>query len=565
MKGKFFHFKSIKTKLIAAFLFITIMVFGFGSYLIYSINQMEGNTKQLSEDIPLMSDDFSLLGIITQQQSELRGYLLTGDEQKKELYFNLKEPSLSIQDELLKNSDSPAIKGISEQISSVYQIIEETFFPTYEQGNTEEAKRILTEEIEPILVSTVNQMTELALARGDMSTQNSSAALEQAEITSVISLAFGLILLVIVIILSIIIPRNIAKPINQLKERMDLLANGDLSNEPLSTNSHDELGMLIHASNKVNEHLKDVLNKICSVSTDLSNQSNSLTETSKEVKMGSNQIAVTMEELAAGSEKQVEITSELSNTMSAFSHEVKEANTNGVSVYTSSKNLLGLTKEGSKLMAASVEQMEIIDGIVKKSVQMVKGLDDQSQEVSKLVSVIKAIAEQTNLLALNAAIEAARAGEQGKGFAVVADEVRKLAEQVSLSVTDITGIVSNIQKETELVVHSLEDGYKEVENGKNQIVTTGHTFEKIEQSLHFTANGVQTISQTLDNIAGNSANINKSILDIAAVSEESAAGMEVTAASIIHSNNSMEAVATSATRLNSLANELKQLINKFVL
>jgi methyl-accepting chemotaxis protein len=561
-----FKFKSIKTKLMSVFLLITILVFGFGFYLINSISKMEDHTRELSaEDIPLMASDFSLLGILTQQQSELRGYLLSGEEKYKQIYFGLKEPSLAIQKDLLEKSDDPVIKEVSEQTATIYKIVEEEYFPAYEQGNVEEAKLLLSSEIEPKLIKVVEQMTTLALAKGEESKEDGINALKQAETTSFISMMFGLLLLIIIVILSVVIPRNIAKPINILKERMDLMANGDLSNEPLEIKSEDEIGMLLQSSNQVSENLKEMLTSISSVSEALSNQSSNLTQTSFEVKEGSSQIAVTMQALSSGSETQVNITSELSSSMGAFTTEVKNANQSGEIVYDSSQKVLGLTKDGSKLMTSSINQMGIIDQIVKEAVEKVKGLDDQSQEISKLVGVIKAIAEQTNLLALNAAIEAARAGEHGKGFAVVADEVRKLAEQVSLSVTDITQIVNNIQNETKLVTSSLQGGYKEVESGKNQIVTTGHTFEEIERSLSEMANGVQFISRTLGTIATNSDGINNSISEIASVSEEAAAGIEETAASVEQSSGSMEEIAISATRLNDLANDLKQLINKFVL
>ena len=130
---------------------------------------------------------------------------------------------------------------------------------------------------------------------------------------------------------------------------------------------------------------------------------------------------------------------------------------------------MALTKEGKDLMNTSTEQMTSIHFIVKDAVQKVDGLSKQTQNISKIVAVIQEIAAQTNLLALNAAIEAARAGEHGKGFAVVADEVRKLAEQVAVSVDDITEIVQKVQLDAKTVTASLENGYGEVEKGTTQI------------------------------------------------------------------------------------------------
>ena len=140
-----------------------------------------------------------------------------------------------------------------------------------------------------------------------------------------------------------------------------------------------------------------------------------------------------------------------------------QANEHSLKVSNTSNEILTLTDEGIQLMNHSIQQMSTIDQIVKDAVDKVKGLETQSQEISTLVQVIKDISDQTNLLALNAAIEAARAGENGRGFSVVANEVKKLAEQVSDSVGDITGIVNKIQKESKLVVNALVNGYKEVD------------------------------------------------------------------------------------------------------
>lgn len=382
---------------------------------------------------------------------------------------------------------------------------------------------------------------------------------------------FNIILIVsgISIILGVIIiwfsANLITKPIIKVTEQMGYLADGDLTKELLLIKSKDEISRLADAMNLLHNNLRNSMKKVSETSETLTSHSEELSQSADEVKMGSEQVASTVQELAAGSETQANNASELASVMNTFAETVQEANESGLRIEGNSKAVLSMTNDGAELMKQSIQQMEKIHSIVNESVEKVAGLDKQSQEISNLVTVIKDVADQTNLLALNAAIEAARAGEHGKGFAVVADEVRKLAEQVSNSVTDITGIVDNIQKETFIVSDSLKVGYKEVELGKTQIESTGETFEGISVAVTEMVNSITTIGKNLSEISASTQEMNSSVVEIASVSEESAAGIEQTSASVQQTSSIMEEVAGSSKHLANLAEELNTLVREFKL
>lgn len=380
---------------------------------------------------------------------------------------------------------------------------------------------------------------------------------------------FNMITLLAAVVIGFIViwgfANSISKPIQMVTERMNLLANADLSHEPLKLKSQDETGQLATALNNMQEKLKGMIRQIAKNAELLSSSSEELTHAASEVKLGVGQIVTTMEELAQGAEKQADNASDLSSIAANFAETSQEASEHGGRVQRRAEKILSLTNEGSELMESSSKQMQTIDHIVRESVDKVNQLHKQVQEISQLVIVIRDIAEQTNLLSLNAAIEAARAGEHGKGFAIVAEEVRKLAEQVALSVTDITEIVSNIQNEFSMVTASLTEGYKEVEEGSAQIQTTHETFMNIQGALKEMVDSIVAVAENLSTIAADSQEMSGSIQEIAAISEEAAAGIEETTAASEETSSSMEEISASAEQLSILAEELNQMVQQFKL
>lgn len=375
---------------------------------------------------------------------------------------------------------------------------------------------------------------------------------------SIVSMAGILLIIMVIMLFSSWIIRNL----NKVNSMAKSIASGDLSHT-LEVKTKDEFGQMATLMNQMQENLRGMINQIAVASETINGHSEELSQSSIEVKSGSEQVAVTMQELAVGSEKQADYVSNLVAIMDTFTREVKDTDQSGEQINASSYEVLKMTNEGKQLMESSSQQMMKIDEIVMNAVQRMDKLDNQTQEISKLIVVIKDIADQTNLLALNAAIEAARAGEHGKGFAVVADEVRKLAEQVASSIVDITGFITNIKSESRGVSLSLQEGYDEVEKGTVQINTTGETFNQISSSVSSMVNHIQSISENLSVIAVKCQEMNSSIEEIASFSEESAASVEETSAATQQINSSMEEVAGSSEQLTKLAEELNQIVRQF--
>ncbi|MGY0692680.1 methyl-accepting chemotaxis protein [Virgibacillus sp. FSP13] len=562
---KLFQFNSLKKKILFGFSFVLLLIILLGVYNFLAIKELNSNTNEIVEEQqPLLILDEKITLNIAQRTSLIRGYLLYGDQELKEEFQARTDDGIELQEKVIELSDSEKVKELVQKKiqwgETINKVIKE-----YDNGNEEAAMEIMATNVKPLADELTDGFTEMATMRENKITNTGEDIQSYGKASLIVDIIVSVVVLAIAIVVSLVIARVISAPIVSIMQRMKSVASGDFSHEPLETKSNDEIGQLVEAVNEMNHNSRELLSEIHTVSETLSSHSEELTQAADEVKSGTQQVAATMEELATGAETQSNHASELASIMGSFTTKVEEANANGERVQKHSTDMLGMADQGAQLMDSSTTQMTKIDQIVRIAVEKMNVLDNQAQEISKLVQVIKDIADQTNLLALNAAIEAARAGEHGKGFAVVADEVRKLAEQVSTSVNDITGIVSTIQNESGVVADSLKEGYSEVEQGTLQIKTTSDTFYQISASIKEMVQNIRTVSANLSDIAANSQEMNGSIEEIASVTEESAAGVEQTAASAQQASGSMEEVAGSSQHLAKLAEELNELVGKFKL
>lgn len=381
--------------------------------------------------------------------------------------------------------------------------------------------------------------------------------------TYVVVCIFIGVLIILVIITFIILTKKISKLLI-INHRLKELSNneGDLTAR-VDLNSKDEIGEIARSFNKMLDSLQCLIKETKHIVIKTNLQSGETKETTKNICNSNKQIGLTMEQMSASIQEQAASFSSISNTSREFIEVMKKYDENGRDLMTASNEILSLSTGGNGIIQNSVEQMSLINTKVNHAVKKVSELDEKTNEINKLVEVIKSISEQTNLLALNAAIEAARTGEAGKGFTVVAEEIRNLATQSEKSVFEITGVVDSIQQESKLVTNSLKDSYVEVEKGTVQIMNFAQTFEHISSEVLNMVDKIEVISDNTHILFENSQKIDVEIEKNAAVAEETSAGIEEITASVNEQDTLMVELLNDAIKLGELSKSLNEMIKKF--
>lgn len=372
------------------------------------------------------------------------------------------------------------------------------------------------------------------------------------------------IVLLIVISLGVLFTVNrVMSPLAGMMNEMRLLADGDFRNRPAGVDSGNELGQLAVAVRDMRDAVSKVLKSVNLSGDSLLSAADSLNVTTEQSAEASNQVADSIVKVAGGASEQMEAVNNAQNAVERLNDTIHKISAEATSAASKGKEAADVARGGGETLTKAINQIKRIESTTQQSTEVVTALGERSKAIGQIVDTISGIAEQTNLLALNAAIEAARAGEAGRGFAVVADEVRKLAESSSQAAGEIARLIGETRKDTDEAVKGMQSGSEEVRVGAENIIAMGDAFRRIIDIVEKVSDDVQGISVSINDIAKGGEEIVSHVRVIGETSRATAAEAETVSAATEEQSASVQEIANSAVGLSKMAAELQQEVRKF--
>lgn len=386
-----------------------------------------------------------------------------------------------------------------------------------------------------------------------------------ASLTQSLFTQFAIVLVIVImvsVILVLVFTRKINKRLNALKSAFESAGNGDMTIE-VSDKTGDELSELSVYYNKMRMKLNNTIQTVQQSALQLASASQQLSAGAEETNQASEKITEAVQQIANGAQDQITRIENSESSLKQASADIRDISANTAAI--ADKGQLAQSKAdiGQKEIANVQAQMDAIHQSIQKSGEIIHQLDGRSKQIEQILSVITQIADQTNLLALNAAIEAARAGEQGKGFAVVADEVRKLAEESQQSAGQISKLIIEIQKDMNRSARSVEHVKTEAAEGVTMIQRTRDAFKEIAAATGEISAEISDLSASVTNISASAHQINDSFAANTADIKESTKNTRQAAALTEEQFAAMEEITAASETLSQLAEELTGIISQF--
>ncbi|WP_107942604.1 methyl-accepting chemotaxis protein [Metasolibacillus fluoroglycofenilyticus] len=558
---------SIRTKIFLSFAAILLLVLIASSINYTQLQRVQSMYERMIEEeqanvltIADIRNNMSTQGMLVRQ------YVISGDlsilpeiiEQREQMTELIESLEINNRDSYV-SEELVAIDGATGEFNlAMADAIAQTKALNYEK-----AKAIINNNLRPPnqnLIKSAANLKEHYEANLEKIQQEAKSTANTASLLSIIVLVLSI---VASLIISFVMSKSFLRPIKQLQSALTVVAQGNLQQENVEVKSKDEFRDLANSFNTMKTELKSIIVSVAKNTTKLSQSSEQLTKNTDEVASSVQQTSEVADKLAKGSHNSATAANESATAMDATAEAVQKIVHSTVALHTNALTTQTLANEGGSNIEVAEKQMQAIQQSTSLTNNLINQLIERSNEIDKITAAITEITEQTNLLALNAAIEAARAGEHGKGFSIVADEVRRLAEQSKHSAAAIVQVTTAIRQDTEHVSQAIQESVQNAVTGVAVVQTAGETFNKIHTAIEEMTEEIGEVSSLTEHISATAEEVAASVAHIASDANDAASYTQEVASTIEQQVNVLQELNSISVELKNQSLHLQNIVEKF--
>ncbi|SMD12230.1 methyl-accepting chemotaxis protein [Sporomusa malonica] len=558
---------TLAKKMIGYFLVVLLIAAAGFAYTIHLSSESEDKINVLGQrDIPQLEIINEIAFNAMAKTANARAYFIYGDERYANEFRRVAGLNVKLEEEMIGQARTDATRQLITEIKVLddkyTEVAEKKVIASVKAGDKEAAMRALVNELAPLAGELIAKIDDAEKAQKASIEQAVAATVANAQHAKSTAVAVATLATVAGIVVALFAARRITKPIKELQGLMAEASNGNLLVTATVT-SQDEIGQLCESFNTMITSELEIVRAVRNSAVELAAASEEMAASANEVSTAAANISEEIQDVARSMEAASNSSTDTAQILVQLSSLIQIAKDKATSATGNSQITVAAAKGGKETVTEVKNSMNTIYNKTIEAEKVITLLNQYSQQIGTINATITGIAKQTNLLALNAAIEAARAGEAGRGFAVVADEVRKLAEQSDTEAGSITELINKIIENTDSAVIAMKHNLAEVEIGVEAVGKADKSLESILAAVAETVNDINGIVKVTEDEIASSDKIVQLIEDVAEDIERTERDAQQVSASTEETTATIETIAASSEQTSAMAQNLQSLISKF--